>query len=409
MPLQDEFDKASGPVDITLEQGVTMLFDAVNKDDAETIRALVAAGVPVDSCNDSGDTPLILSAAKDKRLAAAALLDLGADANILNKDDFNACWYAARLREREMSDLLLDHGAKPEAIARQHLTPMLVHAVIQLNEKLVAPLIAAGGKANAEAKEQDGAFLLHCAARGGNAAIVNMLIAAGANVNATDKNNASILRAALEGKSFDVVQSVLDAGADTQNRSIDSSTGRNTFDSGFATAHNDFEIACLVGEVAKTFEMIEQARAGKAAEVEALLKDGARPDTIDRFGMTALLYAVTQNNADVARVLLDNGARVNARGRQIDLPIVAAAWHSAAKVVPLLCEAGASVFEKDGTQTCAADLLTMRGPSGADEATCVVVDHYRALEIGREAYAAAHKDVAVLPMPRLRFRKPAPV
>ncbi len=59
--------------------------------------------------------------------------------------------------------------------------------------------------------------------------------------------------------------------------------------------------------------LIEAARRGNAAEVERLLGDGASVTAADASGATALVAAAYGNHVDVARVLIEAGADVNAK------------------------------------------------------------------------------------------------
>jgi uncharacterized protein len=61
--------------------------------------------------------------------------------------------------------------------------------------------------------------------------------------------------------------------------------------------------------------LIAVAARGDAAEVAALLRAGADPDSADRSGWTALHQAAETGDAAVARLLLDSGATPDLRSR----------------------------------------------------------------------------------------------
>lgn len=85
------------------------------------------------------------------------------------------------------------------------------------------------------------------------------------------------------------------------------------------------------------------ARKGEAAEVVRLLRSGARPDSPDSAGRTALHEAAFQRSASTVGVLLDAGADPSCRDASGWTPLFVAACRGAAGVVQALLSAGASV------------------------------------------------------------------
>jgi outer membrane protein assembly factor BamB len=85
------------------------------------------------------------------------------------------------------------------------------------------------------------------------------------------------------------------------------------------------------------------AAAGKLAEVQALLDSGVPVDAPARHGNTALLFAAEQGHLDVARLLVERGADVNARERFFGgTPLAAAVQGKHAAVALFLLERGAT-------------------------------------------------------------------
>ncbi|PMY04066.1 ankyrin repeat domain-containing protein, partial [Pseudomonas sp. GW460-13] len=67
-------------------------------------------------------------------------------------------------------------------------------------------------------------------------------------------------------------------------------------------------------------QLREAAASGNAAQVTALLGQGASIDDRDAQGRTALLLATHHNRVQAARVLIDAGADVNAKDAIHDSP-----------------------------------------------------------------------------------------
>ena len=70
-------------------------------------------------------------------------------------------------------------------------------------------------------------------------------------------------------------------------------------------------LAVLLATPAPAGEIHHYASAGKAAQVEALLRGGVSPDKADDEGRTPLYFAAVNEHPDVVRLLLDKGADPN--------------------------------------------------------------------------------------------------
>jgi ankyrin repeat protein len=70
--------------DEAMAELATRLFDMARRGDTASLETYLAAGVPVNLCNDSGDTLLMLAAYHGHAGTVAALLDRGADADRTN-------------------------------------------------------------------------------------------------------------------------------------------------------------------------------------------------------------------------------------------------------------------------------------------------------------------------------------
>ena len=88
-------------------------------------------------------------------------------------------------------------------------------------------------------------------------------------------------------------------------------------------------------------DLIDAARRGDAAVVEALLGAGTDVDATEGDGSTALLWASHRDDADTARRLLDAGAAVDAANDLGATPLWAASQNGSAGLVGLLLKAGA--------------------------------------------------------------------
>jgi ankyrin repeat protein len=140
-------------------------------------------------------------------------------------------------------------------------------------------------RADANAKEGDGATALHWAAYHGNTAIADQLIAAGARVDVANDLAITPLALAAENGHAAIAERLLARGA---NPHAASETG--------------------------VTPLMHASRVGSIAVVRALLAKGARVNAAERGRrQTALMWAVSQDHPAVVKALLENGADHNAR------------------------------------------------------------------------------------------------
>jgi hypothetical protein len=93
-------------------------------------------------------------------------------------------------------------------------------------------------------------------------------------------------------------------------------------------------------------ELFEAVWVGDAAKVSKLLRRGANPNAKED-GSTPLHLAVLKEHADIAKLLLEHGADVNAKDKYGGTPLHRAVLTEDADVVTLLLEHGADVNAKD--------------------------------------------------------------
>jgi len=122
--------------------------------------------------------------------------------------------------------------------------------------------------------------------------------------------------------SLEQVQAVLARGnADLDG--VDSTGGRTGLD--YAASFNNVPMATL------------------------LLEKGAKVDARDPSGATALHWAAERGNVEVMRLLIDNKASVDAQNRQGITPLMSAASHGQPSAVRLLLASGADPKKQDYT------------------------------------------------------------
>ena len=161
--------------------------------------------------------------------------------------------------------------------------PAIVEALKAGDLETARTLIAEG--ADVDAPQGDGATALHWAAHRNDLDAATLLIEAGADVNTANTLGATPLWLAAVNGSASMVERLLESGANPN-------------------------VSLKMGET----PLMTAARSGDVETVEQLLQHGADVNAVEHErGQTALMWAVAQQHASVARVLIDSDADLRAR------------------------------------------------------------------------------------------------
>jgi ankyrin repeat protein len=177
------------------------------------------------------------------------------------------------------------HAAAPSPVA---------DAAMRQDVDTVRQLLRQGVDVNAA--QGDGMTALHWAATHGDAALVDVLLYAGANVKATSRlGRHTALHVASQGTNAAVVRALIARGADVNAAT---STGATP--------------------------LMFAAQAGQAPIVAALLAADADLDAVENaHGQTALMFAAAYDRADVVSALLTAGAKPDVTSKVVDLAALA--------------------------------------------------------------------------------------
>ncbi len=221
-------DAAAAAVD-----GTTALHWASYRDAADAAELLLGAGADANAATDLGVTPLWLACENGNAAMVGRLLRAGADPNRALLAGETPVMVAARGGYPEVVELLADAGADLNARSARGQTA-LMWAAGQRRNGAVAALLAHGADAHARSDvwsqvmavppharpensreiPHGGNTALMFAARAGDAASVQLLVAAGADVDAADAWGVSALALAAHAGHRGVAEALLAAGAD---------------------------------------------------------------------------------------------------------------------------------------------------------------------------------------------------
>jgi len=220
----------------------------------------------------------LVEAAKEKDIQAVrALLKAGVDVNTRRADGATALLWAAHWDELEMADLLLGAGANVNAAEDRGVTP-LARASENRSASMVAKLLAAG--ANPNAAQTSGLTPLMTGARTGNLDVVKALLARGADVAVAipASGQTALMWATAEGHR-DVMRELVAHGADV---------------------HAPSKIGFT--------PLLFAARNGDIDAAKILISAGVGVNERGADGTSALALGIVSGRADFAMFLLEQGA-----------------------------------------------------------------------------------------------------
>jgi ankyrin repeat protein len=250
----------------------------------------------------------IADAAMSRNMSAVrSLLQQKADVNVPQRDGTTALHWAVRLDDVPLAELLVRSGARVTATNRFGVTPLSL-ACINANAAMIDVLLKAGADPNAPLSEL-GETPLMMAAKTGNVEAVTVLLRHGAGVNSreTSRGHTALIWAATEGHSA-VVKLLIDNGADVNARSNpDTPPPARRLGGGGgggaaqpAAARADAPPAVCPPKNAPRPEVIFGVAGG-----------AVRTQATGGGCITALILAARQNQGETVRTLLEGGADIN--------------------------------------------------------------------------------------------------
>lgn len=261
----------------------------------EALQTLVKRGADRSRANDA----LILAAQGMRDLSQeqrtrviSLLLELGADVNAKNKYGWNALHSASNDALALNVQALLDAGADVNMICEckgfldwgGDMTSLLIALAgtgESMNKPVVVDILLARGADPNIASKNGRTALMAAVDHSLNVDVVKALLAKGANVNATNPKGESVLM--LSVRSAETIEVLAKNHADVNARE---------------KKNGSTALMWAAGD-------------GKPASVEALLDAGADIHAKNKFGRTALMLAVREGHPDAVRALLKRGAKVD--------------------------------------------------------------------------------------------------
>jgi ankyrin repeat protein len=343
---------AGGDVNARGADGSTALIWAAYNGDVELVERLLAAGAEANAKNEFGTSAISEAAIGGYADVIGALLKAGAEADTANPEGETPLMAVARTGNVEAATLLLDAGADVNAVELWGQQSALMWAAAQQHPAMIKLLIARGADADARGAvrnwerkvireprpkdmNQGGFTPLLYAAREGCIECAKELIAGGADLDLPDPHRVSPLNMAILNLHFDFAAYLIEAGADVNHWDL---YGRSPLylaadTSTIPVMGNGAMVVLPSMDKLKALD-VARVLLEKGANVNAQLK--RRPpyrnvpqdrggDAILSQGATPLLRAARAGDTPMVELLLEHGALVDLPSNQGVTPLMAAA------------------------------------------------------------------------------------
>ena len=215
------------------------LVEAVKKSDVKSVRTLITQRVDINATEVDGSTALHWAAQRDSAEVVEVLLAAGANAKAANRYNVTPLSLAAMNGNAAIIERLLKAGADPNDTSNEGQTALMSAS---LNGRVdgVRALITHGANVNAQEPIR-GQTAVMWAASEGNTAAVKLLLESGADVKAKSKNGFTPFLFAVRNGHIDAAKQILDHGANVNDVAPDGTNALN-----MAVVNAYYELAAML-------------------------------------------------------------------------------------------------------------------------------------------------------------------
>nr|AFV33485.1 ankyrin domain protein [Wolbachia endosymbiont of Drosophila simulans] len=339
-------------------QGWTSLHYAVKNGNVGKINDLIKGGKNVDAQDEQGWTPLRWAATGSYTKVVNAQMygddiharETGSEEPIYIKACKNIIEsFLDKLLNIKVVGALIKGKAEINAKDNQGMAPL--HWAVKVGHiNVVNGLIK--GKAEINAKDNQGRTPLHWAALIDRTSAVKALIKGKAEINAKDNQERTPLHLSIQIGRTDVVNTLIDKKAEINAKDRQ---GRTPLHLSIQIGRTDV-VNTLIDKKAEINAKDNQGRtplhyAASGKVVNTLIDKKAEINAKDRQGRTPLHWAASKGGIEVVNALIEKGADVNAVNKYGDAPLRFAARDGHIDIVKALIQGGANVNARnsDGT------------------------------------------------------------
>uniref|UniRef100_A0A8C5HXM9 Ion transport domain-containing protein n=1 Tax=Gouania willdenowi TaxID=441366 RepID=A0A8C5HXM9_GOUWI len=255
----------------------------------------------LNSCDEQGNVPLHWAVEKNRVESCKALLDLGADPNVLNTVLLSPLHMAINLQHNNLVALLLSYSVTDCNLQGDLENTPVILACSSNNCEALELLLKHGGKLCQQNKL--GHFPIHAAAFAGARKSMEVILKAGEklghetanHINYLDKSKSSPLHLAVRGGNVETICLCIASGAKIDQQQNDRSTPLHLACTQVPMLHTDHRGADLNSvDCKENTPLLLATSCGAWKSVALLLSKGAKVNVKDRRGCNFLHLAILQ-------------------------------------------------------------------------------------------------------------------
>ncbi|XP_068223862.1 ankyrin repeat and SAM domain-containing protein 6-like [Palaemon carinicauda] len=320
---------------------------AAEEGDIEFIKASLKSGVNIEAPDHDNNTALHIAAANDHENVVSFLLVMEANREATNNLGWTPLMQAARHGHMQVVHCLINAGAMVDAYNRLGMSALML-ASVSGHMGTIRTLIEAGAKYDPDITNTSSQITpLMIAAQHGNNAVVRLYLDKGVSANkAIPKIGITPLMFSAAGGNVSTAQLLLKRGADPNATSASDLTAVDV-----ASACNRPDIANCLEKVTTRlkkkgagYDLMEAVRNGDLKSVqEILIGDPGQSQITTSDGATPLMVAAMFGHCQIAKMLLQYGAPIDAQDQKNGwTALMQAIYHRQTDMAKLLIKCGAN-------------------------------------------------------------------
>jgi len=295
---------------ITLRDGLgnNMLHYAAEWGLNNAISIIIKSGIPVDTQNATGQTPLFLATKCNSPSTLKIFIDNNANLSIRDSQGNTALHAAVRWNAINSISFLISSGMDINANSLNGNTPL--HDAIILNQPEIESLLIKQG-ANLECRNIDGNTPLMEAIRCGSLSSTERLAANGADTSCRNTRGDTPLHIAVAMERLDIVNVLLKTGVSIHARNTRNITPFQTalsLSPKMVSALLDNNRIFIPDDYGNSVLHIALLERTSDEIVKAIIKQGAKINAIDNNGKTPLRLALDLELWQAVKIIADSGA-----------------------------------------------------------------------------------------------------
>ncbi|XP_059487078.1 ankyrin repeat and death domain-containing protein 1A-like isoform X2 [Neocloeon triangulifer] len=351
LPPLEGLDEPSRPRSPRFLKNDLLLHEAVIKNDAEAVEAILKEPLDVNSRNNYGRAPIHWASSRGSTDIMQLLIEARCDIEAKDKYGMSPILMAAWHGHKDAVQLLIKCGANALVINKKQYT-LLMCAVHNNRLDVVNFLLETVEDIEIDVEDLEQQTALFHAAHNGHHDVVKRLIEAGARYNLKNKTGKTPLHAASEKGHVEVLELLLlQENLERDEQDEDGNTALHVAADNQQTlaVQTLLEAGCPPDtENKKGYTALHLASSkGCRCIIDYLLQHGASIDYRCKEGNTALHVSCLANELETTELLMNKGADVNALNNVRQSAIHIAAEKGFQDLCKLLINSGANIEQKE--------------------------------------------------------------